>query len=99
MVEPALRIGDGNSTNLADYVYDQMRADLQEDRHELFKFFTSGEFTTNEILPDSLPWLFVCGGDGFLPSACEQLTYPGAMRAASIKAARRRSIQFLVQPL
>ena len=64
--------GDGKSTNVADFIGDEMRADWQEHRDELIAFWKSGEYTAPDIFPDSRPWLFVCGSPDTLPWAAEQ---------------------------
>jgi hypothetical protein len=64
--------GDGKSTKVADYISNQMRKDWQANRDELLAFWESGEYTTAEIFPDSLPWLFICGELGKLPWAAEE---------------------------
>jgi hypothetical protein len=63
--------GDGRSTNLIDFISDEMRRDWREHCAELVKFWKSGEYTA-EIFPDSKPWLFVCGDPDTLPWAAEQ---------------------------
>jgi hypothetical protein len=61
--------GDGNSTNLTDFISDEMRADWEANRDELLKFWASGEYTTAMFFPNSMPWLFVKGSADTLPWA------------------------------
>ena len=65
--------GDGVGTDLAAFIDDQMRADWAANRDELMTFWQSGEYTTADVFPDSLPWLFVCGNDDELPWAARYL--------------------------
>lgn len=65
--------GDGVGTNVADFISDEMRADWANNREELMAFWNSGEFTTPDVFPDSLPWLFVCGSADTLPWAANHL--------------------------
>jgi hypothetical protein len=58
--------GDGEGTNLADFISDEMRADWEANREELIAFWKSGEYTHD------LPWLFVCGSRKTLPWAAKQ---------------------------
>jgi hypothetical protein len=64
--------GDGTGRNLRAFISDEMRADWNDNRGELLKFWASGEYTTGEIFAGSTPWLFVCGSPGTLPWAAEQ---------------------------
>src|SRR5262249_9417254 len=64
--------GDGKSTDVAEYISDEMRGDWATHRAELLKFWKSGEYTTPDIFPDSNPWLFVAGEPDTLPWAAEQ---------------------------
>jgi hypothetical protein len=66
--------GDGRSVNLADFICDEMRDDWAEHRDALMAFWASGEYTTAEIFPDSLPWLFAKGSPDTLPWAERVLT-------------------------
>ena len=61
--------GNGHSTDLADFIDDQMRVDWEANREELLKFWASGKYTTSEIFPDSKPWLFVRDPANTLPWA------------------------------
>jgi len=65
--------GDGNGTDLAPFIGDDMRADWVANRIELIAFWRSGAFTTPDAFPDSLPWLFVRGDANSLPWAARQL--------------------------
>ena len=47
--------GDGSSTNVADFIGPEMRADWQANRVALIEFWESGQSTT--VFPDCLPWL------------------------------------------
>jgi hypothetical protein len=49
--------GDGSSTDLSDFISDEMHRDWAANRDELLAFWASGEYTTTKIFPDSLPWL------------------------------------------
>jgi hypothetical protein len=46
--------GNGESTNLEDFISEEMLQDWREHRTELLKFWRSGEYTKDK------PWLFVC---------------------------------------
>jgi hypothetical protein len=63
--------GDGTGKDLTAFISDEMRADWEGHRDELMAFWRSGQYTTAEVFPDSLPWLFDCG-DGGLPWAAKQ---------------------------
>jgi hypothetical protein len=65
--------GDGTSTNVTDYISDEMKADWKTYRAKLMRFWASGEYTTADNFPDSLPWLFVRGREGRLPWAARNL--------------------------
>jgi hypothetical protein len=65
--------GDGVSTEVADFVSDEMRRDWADNREELLAFWRSGEFTTPDVFEDSVPWLFVRGRPGTLPWAALHL--------------------------
>jgi hypothetical protein len=65
--------GDGVGTDLTAFISAEMRADWEANRDELIKFWQSGEYTHPDNFPDSLPWLFVAGGDDSLPWAAEHL--------------------------
>jgi hypothetical protein len=65
--------GDGSSTAVADFVSDEMRNDWANHRAELLAFWRSGEYTTPDVFPDALPWLFVRGRPGSLPWAARFL--------------------------
>jgi hypothetical protein len=59
--------------DLADFISVEMREDWHRNRDELMKFWKSGEYTTPDIFPNSLPWLFVCGRPGTVPWASVHL--------------------------
>jgi hypothetical protein len=61
--------GDGVGTDLTAFVSAEMRADWDANRDGLLELWRSGEHTHPDKFPDSLPWLFVRGGDGSLPWA------------------------------
>jgi len=65
--------GDGVGTDLTAFISDQMRADWEANRPELMAFWQSGAYTTTDIFPDSLPWLFVRGSADTLPWAATHL--------------------------
>ena len=65
--------GDGVGTDLKAFVSDEMRADWANNREELMAFWQSGKYTTADLFPDCLPWLFVCGSANTLPWAARQL--------------------------
>ncbi len=66
--------GDGGtSTNVADFICDEMRSDWQNNPDELIEFWHSGKYTTPDVFPDSLPWLFVRGRAGRMPWAAVYL--------------------------
>jgi hypothetical protein len=73
--------GDKTSTNLADFISDEMRADWEAHRDELLAFWESGQYTTAEVFPDSKPWMFVCGSQDTLPWA--ERTLNPSFRAAA----------------
>ena len=64
--------GDGVGTDLTAFIGDEMRRDWAANRDELMKFWQSGEYTHPDNFSDSVPWLFVRGGDGSLPWAVRQ---------------------------
>ena len=64
--------GDGQGRDLTKFISDEMRVDWQTHRDELLAFWKSGEYTTNDVFPDSLPWLFDRGSRGTLPWAAKQ---------------------------
>jgi len=41
--------------------------------YALMAFWQSGKYTTTDVFPDSLPWLFVRGSAGALPWAARHL--------------------------
>ncbi len=66
--------GDGRSTDVADYISDEMRADWAEHRDELIEFWQS-DLSDAEFFPPGTtkPWIFDVGrGPGALPWAAEQ---------------------------
>jgi hypothetical protein len=65
--------GDGTSTDVNDFVSDEMRLDWEQNRDELIAFWKSGAFTATKYFPDSLPWLFVRGDPHSLPWASKVL--------------------------
>jgi hypothetical protein len=64
--------GDGRSTNVADYISAEMRADWEANRAELLAFWQSGK-TEADGFPDALPWLYVGGSAETLPWAARHL--------------------------
>ena len=64
---------DGVGTHLAAFISDEMRADWAANREELMEFWKSGKYTTPDVFPDSLPWLFVGGSADTLPWAAGHL--------------------------
>jgi hypothetical protein len=62
--------GDGKSTNLNDFITDEMRVDWADNREELLAFWTSGK--TSIIFPDNKPWLHCWGSPDTLPWAEHQ---------------------------
>jgi hypothetical protein len=65
--------GDGHSTNLEAFIGPAMREDWARNREELLKFWQSGEFTTVDAFPNSLPWLFTRGHPDSIPWAAVHL--------------------------
>lgn len=65
---------DGRSTNVADYIGPEMRADWAANREELIAFWQSNSYTTWDAFPDALPWLFVHGSADPLPWTAAHLT-------------------------
>src|SRR5262245_35457830 len=65
--------GDGVGTDLTAFIGEEMRRDWAANRAELLKFWQSGAYTTADIFPDSLPWLFVCGSAEMMPWASAAL--------------------------
>jgi hypothetical protein len=63
--------GDGSSTNVADFIGPEMRADWAANREELIAFWESGQSPT--IFPDCLPWLYTHRIAGSLPWAARHL--------------------------
>jgi hypothetical protein len=63
--------GDNQSTNLRDFITDEMRQDWLTHRDELSDFRASGQSTT-EYFENTRPWLFLIGDDESLPWAAEQ---------------------------
>lgn len=64
---------DGVGTDLTAFISDQMRADWEAIRAALMEFWKSGKYTTPEVFPDSLPWLFVRGSADTFPWAAVHL--------------------------
>src|SRR5262249_44913070 len=58
--------GNGGSTNLMDFISDEMREDWRKHRKELIEFWRAGEYMTDK------PWLFVRCDPDTLPWAAEQ---------------------------
>ena len=50
--------GDGRSTNVADYIGPEMRADWAANREMLMEFWRSGKSDAEVFPDDTLPWLF-----------------------------------------
>ncbi len=57
--------GDGQSSDIEDFISAKIRRDWEVNRAELLDFWESGRWTTDFL--DSLPWLFVRGTPGTLP--------------------------------
>ena len=71
--------GDGTGRDLTAFISEEMRADWEANREELLAFWASGEYTTPDIFPDSLPWLFIGGPrarPGYLPWAAKVFDPP-----------------------
>ena len=49
--------GDGRSTNVADYISDEMKADWLANRTVLLEFWQSGMSDAEAFPDDCLPWL------------------------------------------
>ena len=64
--------GDGSSTNVANFISDEMKADWQANRELLLEFWVSGEDSMTYFHPNSKPWLFISGTPGTLPWAAQQ---------------------------
>ena len=71
---------NGGSTNLEDFISDEMRRDWAENRTELLKFWRSGEFTMDK------PWLFDRGSAHTLPWA-ERVLQPHCEREVRLPGA------------
>jgi len=65
--------GDGVNIDLTAFISDEMREDWSRNRDKLMEFWKSGKYTTPDVFPDSLPWLFVRGRAGRLPWAAQHL--------------------------
>jgi hypothetical protein len=63
--------GDGLSTNVADFIGLEMRADWAANRVALVEFWESGESPT--VFPDCLPWLYTHRIAGISPWGCRYL--------------------------
>ena len=59
--------------DLVDFISVDMRSDWARNRDELIAFWPSGRYTTPDVFPNSLPWLFVRGRPGRLTWAEEHL--------------------------
>lgn len=78
--------GDGVGTDLTAFIDDEMRRDWAANRDELIAFWQSGAYTTVDVFPDALPWLFVRGCVGTLPWAALQFDKTdAACKAAEAK--------------
>jgi hypothetical protein len=64
--------GDGRSTNVADYISDEMKADWLANRTVLLEFWQSGMSDAEAFPDDCLPWLCL-GPRDRLPWACAHL--------------------------
>jgi hypothetical protein len=74
---------DGHSTDLEAFISDDMRRDWADNRAELMVFWRSGQYTTPNVFPNSLPWLFARGRPDRLPWACEHLDWARMSRSDS----------------
>lgn len=63
--------GDGSSTNVADFIGPEMRADWQANRVALIDFWESGQ--SPNVFPDCLPWLYTYRIPGDPPWAVKYL--------------------------
>jgi hypothetical protein len=50
--------GNGISTNVADFISDEMRADWKANREQLMEFWRSGKSEAEVFPDDCLPWLY-----------------------------------------
>jgi hypothetical protein len=73
--------GDGLNKDLAAFIDDNMKADWEANRDELMAFWASGEYTTSDVFPGSLPWLFDRGTPGKLPWAAKMFDAKMARRS------------------
>ncbi len=64
--------GDGRSTNVADYISDEMKADWLANRTMLLEFWQSGMSDAEAFPDDCLPWLCL-GPKDRLPWAAQFL--------------------------
>ena len=64
--------GDGRSTNVADFIGPEMRADWQANREKLMAFWRSGKSDAEVCPDDCLPWLW-SGPRDRLPWAVQHL--------------------------
>ncbi|MET4478831.1 hypothetical protein [Bradyrhizobium sp. F1.13.3] len=64
---------DGHNTRLLDFIGPEMRRDWADNRADLLEFWRSGRYTTPDIFPNSLPWLFARARPGRLLWAYEHL--------------------------
>ena len=64
--------GDGKSSNLLDFISDEMRRNWAEHRAKLIAFWKAGQYTAPDVFADAKPWLFVRGEPDTLPWAAEQ---------------------------
>ena len=63
--------GDGRSTNVADYISDEMKADWLANRTMLLEFWQSGMSDAEAFPDDCLPWLCL-GPKDRLPWAAQR---------------------------
>jgi hypothetical protein len=82
--------GDGSSTNVGDFVSDEMKADWEANRDRLLKFWQSGEDSMTFFHPESKPWLFVSGTPGTLPWAARKDKLARCQHAAELRDAAPR---------
>jgi hypothetical protein len=65
--------GDGRSTNVADYISAEMRADWAANREMLMEVWMSGQPDADAFPDNCLPWLCSYVPPGSLPWACQHL--------------------------
>jgi hypothetical protein len=62
--------GDGENTNMVDFISEEMRLDWIDNRKALLEFWRSGKYTLGYFPPEQTkPWLFVRGSPNTLPWA------------------------------